>query len=568
MGVQKPDGTYISCEKILSHGVLIESNKSGGQRMSINSTSPKNTTSYPAAVILFGSLLPIPSVAAIITASLYILPLQNIINFFGIPWPTSNTGLPLSVVAILAGFVITVIFLSLTAIFFRGFTTMTSANPVSGSHLKNHYDAIRAGFDALSQLEDYEKNAPLERKYSYAIARTQVANYLQKAEEMINSRGVQWIAGTGYLRAWNLVHRAEEAMLALEPRAEVVREAIYDAMCLTGSPMDTDARILNKLRHALTLLSPSAINYLDRTDTPATNATDQKVDTLTQLSALTDNNQEKLSPKEEGSPQANGAAPVPSPALDVTVHTAKPEVAEKTSANDPAPKPSSPPPPNTDSMTHNTSASNSIVAMDSIAEMEARNALRDIRRTINEYRDRLWEGLVTERNQLMGTAIITGVLSYALLCFTIIANASPTAITAATAFYLVGSLTGLFSQLYTESQIDKATDDYDLTLARIIVTPVLAGLTAVGGVLLTTLISLSLRTSGNNPLILQDGFNLQSNPLGVLIAAAFSLAPRLFIGALTQKAQGFITQLQLTSASDQTNASVQPRPGHPSPHGN
>src|SRR5579863_4182448 len=162
--------------------------------MSINSTSPKNATSYAAAIILFGSLLPIPSVAAIITASIYILPFQKLIESFAIPWLTLN------IIAIVAGFVITGIFWSLAATFFTGFTTVTSANPVSGSHLKNHYDAVRAGFDALSQLEDYEKNAPLERKYSYAIARTQVKNYLEKVEEMINSKGVQWIAGTGYLR--------------------------------------------------------------------------------------------------------------------------------------------------------------------------------------------------------------------------------------------------------------------------------------------------------------------------------------------------------------------------------
>lgn len=531
--------------------------------MSINSTSPKNATSYPGAVILFGSLLPIPSVAAIITASLYILPFQKLIESFGFPWLTLN------IIAMVVGFVITGIFWSLAAIFFTGFTTVTSANPISGSHLKNHYEAVRAGFDALSQLEDYEKNAPPERKYSYAIARTQVASYLQKVEEMINSRGVQWIAGTGYLRAWNLVHRAEEAMITLEPRAEVVREAIYDAMCLTGSPMDSNARILNKLRHALALLSPSATDYLDLTDSPATNSTDQKVDALTQLPSLIDNNQESLSPKEEGSPKTNGTALVPSPASDVTAHSAKSEVVEKTSADNPASKPSSPPPSNTGGTTHSTSTADSIVATDSIAEMEARNALRDIRRTINEYRDSLWEGLVTERNQLIGTATITGFLSYVLLCFTIISGASQPSIIAAMAFYLVGSLTGLFSQLYTESQIDKATDDYDLTLARIIVTPVLSGLTAVGGVLLTTLISLSLKAGqSNNPLALKDGFDLLSNPLGVLIAAAFSLTPRLFIGALTQKAQGFISQLQQTSASDQTNASTQPRLGHPTPHGN
>ncbi len=99
-----------------------------------------------------------------------------------------------------------------------------------------------------------------------------------------------------------------------------------------------------------------------------------------------------------------------------------------------------------------------------IAEMEARNALRDVRRVINEYRDHLWEGLVTSRNLLMGTALITGLLTYVLFCFAIIAGATPAMITAATAFYLVGALIGLFGRLYDESKVDNANDDYNLTL--------------------------------------------------------------------------------------------------------
>jgi len=98
-----------------------------------------------------------------------------------------------------------------------------------------------------------------------------------------------------------------------------------------------------------------------------------------------------------------------------------------------------------------------------MTELEARSALRDVRRTINEFRDGLWEGLVTLRNQLMA-----GVSTYILLCFAIIAGASPESIMAAMAFYLVGALVGLFGRLYAESQTEKASNDYDLTLARII----------------------------------------------------------------------------------------------------
>ncbi len=43
---------------------------------------------------------------------------------------------------------------------------------------------------------------------------------------------------------------------------------------------------------------------------------------------------------------------------------------------------------------------------------------------------------------------------------------------------------GLFSRIYRESLTSTAVDDYGLTLARLIATPLLSGLAGVGGVVL------------------------------------------------------------------------------------
>ncbi|GAC1349263.1 MAG: hypothetical protein NVSMB27_20740 [Ktedonobacteraceae bacterium] len=107
-----------------------------------------------------------------------------------------------------------------------------------------------------------------------------------------------------------------------------------------------------------------------------------------------------------------------------------------------------------------------------------------------------------------------------------------------------------------ESQTEKASNDYDLTLARIIVTPVLVGLAAAGGVLLTAMLCLTLVKSSasspvNSPLGLADIYNLSRNEFGIVIAAVFGYTANLFINVLRDKATNITNQLQNTSASDQ-----------------
>jgi hypothetical protein len=171
----------------------------------------------------------------------------------------------------------------------------------------------------------------------------------------------------------------------------------------------------------------------------------------------------------------------------------------------------------------------------------------------NEFRKGLWEGLVTIRNQLIGTTIITGLPAYVMLCIAIIAGVPQASIMAATIFYTVGALTGLFGRLYVESKTDTAADDHDLTLARIVVTPVRAGLDAVGGVLLTAMLSLTVLKSpalqaSNQQLGQGTIYNLNSNTFGIIIAAVFGLTPNLFINFLQAKAKGPTDQLQKSSA--------------------
>src|SRR6266480_3392806 len=180
-------------------------------------------------------------------------------------------------------------------------------------------------------------------------------------------------------------------------------------------------------------------------------------------------------------------------------------------------------------------------------EMEARIALREVRRTLNEYRDNLWEGLIRSRNRLMMIVTITGFLAYSLLCLPIVSNIDPSYVVAATIFFLVGAIVGLFNRLYLETKIDNAVNDFGLSMARVIATPVLSGLGAVSSVLVITLLTGAIQTSLKFP---DDFTGIYSiNPWHILLAAVFGLAPSLLIRMLQQKAESYKTDIKSSKAS-------------------
>lgn len=517
---------------------------------------------YSAALVFLGCLIPLPVVATMATAAIYIAPVSPALGAIIPAWIAPNW------MVCLVGFLATLVLWLLFALPFTAFSSMESAIPVKGSDLKNHFLAARASYNALLAMENSGGPIPKERAHSYSIASEQVKCYLAELEYLIRYKDLRWIAGTGYLAAWSLVHRAEEALIMLEPREEVIREALNDELSLEGSDMETSNIALNKLRRAVANLSASATMYLDQ----------QPVKVMGQNGDATDGASpaQGTGPVDHTPHGAPGATVDSSPATNGMPAGTTPGTipaltggARQVKAGDFVAPAASETPMALDVEPSSATARETLVpkdgrpvapsgrqVIDVTTELEARSALREVRRTINEFRKGLWEGLVTIRNQLIGTTIITGLPAYVMLCIAIIAGAPQASIMAATIFYTVGALTGLFGRLYIESKTDTAADDYDLTLARIVVTPVLAGLAAVGGVLLTTMLSLTVLKSpalqtSNQQLGLGVIYNLNSNTFGIIIAAIFGLTPNLFINILQDKAKDLTDQLQKSTASEQ-----------------
>jgi hypothetical protein len=116
-------------------------------------------------------------------------------------------------------------------------------------------------------------------------------------------------------------------------------------------------------------------------------------------------------------------------------------------------------------------------------EQVARAVLRQVRNSLNEYRNARWNGLIVSRNRLLATFTLTTMIVFALLAIAIMSGANRPAIIAATVFYLVGATVGLCNRLRNDSQAESALPDYGLSATRLITIPLLSGLGAIGGLL-------------------------------------------------------------------------------------
>jgi hypothetical protein len=447
-------------------------------------------SSYFAALVLTGSIVPLPFVALVFTAAIYILPSPSSFDKLS----STLSLLPNSGMDIIYGFVITIVLWLVISLPFGNAPARESMNAYSNNHINSHLLSLRALFRSVqaaqktgNELQD-ANGATVQIAGTIIALRNDVTSYydasaekvrdcLKALEQELQKGKAEWLNGSGYLNAWTYIHRAEEAMVIIAPVEEVVKEALHDDEAIDGSALPTRDDTLNRLRLAVRKLSPAAGMYM------------------------------------------------------------KPPAVDPTAPGDGGNYPDPP---------------------DAKTAMNARIVIRDVKLTLNEFRDALWDGLVRIRNLLIASAHITGWLSFALLSAVLLMGATIPEIQAALIFYLVGSFTGMFGRLIIESQTDKAVDDYGLTVARIVVTPLIAGLAALAGVYLLAILSVNLLQSpaATGPTkipTLDEIYSIAKNPQGLLSAAIFGLTPNLLISVVKQQADVVTTKLKNSSASNQGN---------------
>jgi hypothetical protein len=200
--------------------------------------------------------------------------------------------------------------------------------------------------------------------------------------------------------------------------------------------------------------------------------------------------------------------------------------------------------------------------------VRARRVLRMIRHDINAFRDDVWDQMLELRHQLLTRMIFTGLVADIILVLALVAGVDQTAILAASVFYLVGAVIGLFARLQSETSSSSTVDDYGLADARLMVTPLISGLAAIAGVVLTAKLLLpgsdvlappvvdssgktaALSGEVRTPPELADIFNLDLNGGAVIVAAIFGLTPGLLLERLKSQGEKYKSDLQNSTATD------------------
>src|SRR2546421_1167072 len=466
-------------------------------------------TGYCASFILIGVMIPIVSSAILVI--IYLSFPDLVVDLSPVVRLDSHSAWH---ILFLAHFVTIALWL-IVALVGSPFASAQSANPGSYGLLKGSLCHIRAklGIDgtdhdlrmlekrcenikeAIDQIRKIDK--PL--KYTNderirAALTTALASYIDIRKILYNSpTGLLWACGSGYCTAWRLVHQAEEAIIEFDSIQEIIYGAMRDKMALQGSEISTKDELIDTLIQAVMALQPAAGVYL-----------------------------------KEHQPDKN----------NITMAGLKERAFEEF-----------------------LSRQGILQQQDSIdtsdeAKATARSALRRVKRALNTLQDRGWEGLLRARNRLLAAIAITGGVTHVMLCISILtvhSNNSP--IIAATAFYLVGAVSGLFGRFYQESLTGSAVDDFGFSTTRLVATPLLSGLAGIGGVLvlltLTALGGSALNNSNVQPALAQI---FEVKPQSLLMAAVFGLTPNLLIKGLQNTARKYESAIQSSRITEQGTA--------------
>jgi len=442
-----------------------------------------------------------------------------------------------------------------------------------------------------------------------ALQRAYYALYGENEDEFIESilkvNGMQWVRATGYISIWNRLQSADAEMISLLPIETISDEADYDLSRLAASAIPDSQQWMDTIHKAKATLEN--INKQQQPHKPEDNSGLQG----THGHALQDDEEQKqleqalvdllkfsltsptLPMDDTTIPKSFGPA-----FLSIIKHAVTTPTAQQT-------------------------------------EEQARADLRRARVFINSYVSNRWAGLIQSRNLLIGISFYTSIFIYALFMLAIIENAPPSSIFAAFVFFIVGAVAGLFPRLApktsvtnapakttvpaqmakTNSQLDISAsqssaakgqsrttnqpvrqtassnmkplgDDYGLSRARILITPVFSGLAALIGVVLASMLSITLvaltpgpsntsiptptaivanatvttattapqgnRSIPNYP-SLDEIYSLSNNVQGVIFALVFGFLPSLVINALQREAVDLQNQLQSTDPGEQVS---------------
>jgi hypothetical protein len=479
------------------------------------SNKGKGFGAYGAALKLTSPWFPI--MAVIITALTYLLPDALLDKLTKLE--TGLTGLPINhgVLASIVGLVLALGFWAAISYYpARKRVTVEESTPPNYHQITEALDSLK--YKIKNLCPDGNAETPVDNGIdglSRREACAEVKGDIEEIEKRLQDGGMDWVTGAGYIELWHRIHRAQEAMIKLEPVTEVAEEAMRDEERLRDANMENRDRLLDHLRSSVAVLeTPEANGYL-RYVPKCKNHDDISNDDIGKFGVLYGDAKKNFLVEE----------------ITKIGHMKARKKAEARKKLYP----------------------------------EAIAILAETRYEINRFRDNSWEGIVNARNHLLDTSMNLGLMTFALLAFTLMMHPDQKTIYWAAIYFLVGAVTALFARARIEWSAASAVDDFGLTRARLVHLPWLAGLAAVGGVLVTAVLGPQLAAAGGTaavstisealPKTVADVFN-GGNITLLIVAAVFGLTPDLIIRRLEQQTEKYKADLESTQSTQSTESGV------------
>lgn len=218
-----------------------------------------SASAYTAALVW--TAIAVNGIAAIITVTSYIAQYQT-------PYPWNQR---LNDLAVLIGALSALTVWPLLALICSRSAAADRANTRAYAGILSRLFELNAELNSLARRVNEFENDPLKFiAYKEACAhRDFIARQLGQALVPIGGgpeyslepleegpdKGLRWVLATGYIDLWNRVHRAEEALILLEPMEMVIGEALYDEFRIGESGMKSERDLVSRLQNVRRFLS-------------------------------------------------------------------------------------------------------------------------------------------------------------------------------------------------------------------------------------------------------------------------------------------------------------------------
>lgn len=230
---------------------------------------------YPSALRITAPLF--PGVATIVTVITYLVgnEIAQITGVTSASWKATSGDFAV-LIGLLAGiliwFTVAALYYPYTAAYY------VSRRNYNGLREKLDYLKIRVEEADASILQRSSGTSVIEPMRRQALARTK--RECEVIEKKLKDRGMPWVTGLGYIELWPRVHRAEEALIKVEPYPEVLEGAMRDQSRLENAHMENKEPLLAHLKSAISSLEDPD------TDGDAQEKAESHWKTLTKLSEV------------------------------------------------------------------------------------------------------------------------------------------------------------------------------------------------------------------------------------------------------------------------------------------